>query len=131
MEMLQFQISLIPQHPTQVVASKYLQDWESWVNKGLLDEVIVQVYRDELSSLKSELKNDALLNIKNKIPVAIGLYTGPFLKAKSIEKVKQEVKIVQQSAYKGVSFFCWETTLWFFKGGSHDSVEQSFNRLFI
>ncbi|MBW4600365.1 MAG: hypothetical protein KME29_12365 [Calothrix sp. FI2-JRJ7] len=98
---------------------------------GLLDEVIVQIYREELTSLKSKLKNNDLLRIKNKIPVAIGLYTGPFLKAKSIEKVKQEVKIVQQSTYKGVSFFCWETTLWFFKGGSHDSVEQSFRKLFI
>ncbi|BAZ16264.1 hypothetical protein NIES4071_81400 [Calothrix sp. NIES-4071] len=91
----------------------------------------MQVYREDLSSLKSELRNDNLLSIKNKIPVAIGLYTGPFLDAKPIERVKQEIKIVKESAYKGVSFFCWETTLWFFKGGSHQQVERSFRQLFI
>lgn len=123
-------ISLSPNSP-DFAYSKYLQDWERWVNKGLLDEVIVQVYREDLASLKSELKNDDLLRIKNKIAVAIGLYTGPFLDAKPTEKVKQEVKIVQQSAYKGVSFFCWETTLWLFKGGSYHQVERIFREFSI
>jgi uncharacterized lipoprotein YddW (UPF0748 family) len=121
-------ISLSPNSPT-FAYNKYLQNWEKWVNQGLLDEVIVQVYRDELKSFKSELQNDDLLSMKNKIPIAIGLYTGPFLDVKPIDRVKQEIKIVKDSAYKGISFFCWETTLWFFKGGSHHQVEQSFRKL--
>jgi uncharacterized lipoprotein YddW (UPF0748 family) len=106
-------VSLSPNLP-DFAYNKYLQDWRKWVNKGLIDEVVVQVYRENLAAIKSELKNDDLLSVKKQIPVAIGLYTGPFLKVKPIDRVRQEVKIVQQSGYKGVSFFSWETTLFRF-----------------
>ncbi|MBF2065718.1 MAG: family 10 glycosylhydrolase [Calothrix sp. C42_A2020_038] len=123
-------ISLSPNSPN-FAYNKYLQDWRRWANTGLLDEVIVQVYREDLAAIKSELNNNDLLSINNKIPIAIGLYTGPFLKAKSVERLKQEIKIVQKSPYKGVSFFSWETTLWFLKKSSHHQVEQTFRQLFV
>jgi uncharacterized lipoprotein YddW (UPF0748 family) len=107
-----------------------LQDWGLWVEQGLLDEVVVQVYRRDLAALRAELVNDRLHRRSAKVPISIGLYTGPFLGAKPIQRLQQEVETVRRADYAGVSFFSWETTLWLFKGGSTDQVKRSFFNLF-
>ncbi|NJL65190.1 MAG: family 10 glycosylhydrolase [Methylacidiphilales bacterium] len=122
-------ISLSP-NSLNFAYNRYLQDWGKWVDLGLLDEVIVQVYREDLRAISNELNNRELQNIKNKLPIAIGLYTGPFLSPKSIPKLQREIQIVQKYNYSGVSFFCWETTLWFFKGGSEQQLENSLRKVF-
>lgn len=122
-------VSLSPNSP-DFAYSKYLQDWRRWVQLGLLDEVIVQVYRPDVASLQAELTRDNLLSLQSSIPIAIGLYTGPFLKPKPIQELEKQVQVVQTSGYKGVSFFCWETTLWLFKHDSAKQVEQTFVKLF-
>jgi uncharacterized lipoprotein YddW (UPF0748 family) len=107
-----------------------LQDWGLWVEQGLLDEVVVQVYRQDLAAFKAELANDRFRHLQQKVPISIGLYTGPFFGAKPITRLQQEVETVRRAEYAGVSFFCWETTLWLFKGGSTDQVNRSFKQLF-
>ncbi|MBD2776484.1 family 10 glycosylhydrolase [Iningainema tapete] len=122
-------VSLSPNSP-DFAYSKYLQDWRSWVRLGLLDEVVVQVYRQDLASFKSELYNGGFYSLQNLVPVSIGLYTGPFLGAKSIQRLQKEVKAVQAASYSGVSFFSWETTLWLFKKSPAQAVEKVFVELF-
>ncbi|BAZ41508.1 hypothetical protein NIES4101_74740 [Calothrix sp. NIES-4101] len=122
-------ISLSP-NSLNFAYNKYLQDWGKWVDRGLLDEVIVQIYREDLTAIKHELNKSELLNIRKKVPIAIGLYTGPFLSPKSIKNLQKEIEIVQNYNYDGVSFFCWETTLWFFKGGSDTELENSLRKVF-
>ena len=93
-----------------------LQDWSKWVDLNLLDEVVVQLYRPTLTSLKTELDNPSLKAVSKKVSLGIGLYTGPFNKAKSAALIKREVEAVRSSGYAGTSFFCWETTFWIFRG---------------
>ena len=93
-----------------------LQDWSKWVNLNLLDEVVVQLYRPTLTSLQTELDNPSLKAVSQKVSLGIGLYTGPFNKAKSAALIKREVEAVRSSGYAGTSFFCWETTFWIFRG---------------
>jgi uncharacterized lipoprotein YddW (UPF0748 family) len=95
-----------------------------------VDEVIVQLYRPELSGLKSELGRSSLVNLSQKVPLSIGLYTGPFPRGKGIDRLAQEVTAVQANHYAGVSFFCWETTFWHFKGSDTKGVKRAFDKLF-
>jgi len=90
----------------------------------------VQVYRSQQSMLEAELAIDKLQQLRSRVPIAIGLYTGPMLEAKSVQHIRQQVNSVRQAKYAGVSFFCWETTFWWFKKSETDSVNQEFDRLF-
>ena len=123
-------VSLSP-HTPNFAYQKYLQDWTHWVNLGLVDEVIVQVYRQDLATLKVQLYNGGFRPLlRQSVPISVGLYTGPFLAAKRIQPLGSEVETVRAAGYKGVSFFCWETTFWLFKGGSDLQVRQTFLKLF-
>jgi uncharacterized lipoprotein YddW (UPF0748 family) len=92
-----------------------LQDWPRWVKMGLLDEVIVQLYRPNLESLQAELDRPNLRAIAQQVPVSIGLYTGPFNNAKPAKQITREVEAIRSAGYAGTSFFCWETTFWLFR----------------
>jgi uncharacterized lipoprotein YddW (UPF0748 family) len=123
-------VSLSP-HPPNFAYQQYLQDWRRWVNLGLVDEVVVQVYRQDLAALKAQLYDKQFRSLlRQPIPISIGLYTGPVLAAKRIEAIEREVEAVRAAGYRGVSFFCWETTFWIFKGSSDLQVQQAFLKLF-
>jgi uncharacterized lipoprotein YddW (UPF0748 family) len=122
-------VSLSPNSPN-FAYQRYLQDWPRWVKLGLVDEVIVQVYRQDLAALKSELYNGGFRTLRQFVPISIGLYTGPFLAPKQIQPLRREVEAVRTAGYSGLSFFCWETTLWLFKGSLDSQVWQAFLQLF-
>ena len=52
-------ISVSP-NPQEFSYSNYLADWSSWVRRGLVDEVVVQIYRDNLAALGRELAHPSL-----------------------------------------------------------------------
>lgn len=123
-------VSLSP-HPPSFAYQKYLQDWTRWVELGLVDEVIVQIYRQDLTALNAELSNSKVRSLlRQTVPISVGLYTGSFLSAKQIQNLSHEVEAVRAAGYKGVSFFCWETTFWLFKGSPEKQVRQTFLKLF-
>ncbi|MEL6261668.1 MAG: family 10 glycosylhydrolase [Cyanobacteria bacterium J06626_6] len=117
-------VSVSP-NPPRFAYQKYLQDWRRWVDETLVDEVVVQVYRDDLSILENDLYNSGFYDVREQVPTAIGLYTGPLLAAKSIERLDKEIASVQAADYGGVSFFCWETTLWAFQGSPAHRIRQT------
>jgi uncharacterized lipoprotein YddW (UPF0748 family) len=103
-------ISLSPN--SQAFAYKYyLQDWESWVKKGLVDELILQVYRNDKSGFIAELDRPALKLARTQIPVAIGISTGTLRNPVKISQIREQVEIVRNRSFVGISFFYWES-LW-------------------
>jgi uncharacterized lipoprotein YddW (UPF0748 family) len=103
-------ISLSPN--SQAFAYKYyLQDWESWVKKGLVDELILQVYRNDKSSFIAQLEQPAIELARSLIPVGIGVSTGTTYNPVPIAKIREQVQIVRDRNFSGVSFFYWES-LW-------------------
>jgi uncharacterized lipoprotein YddW (UPF0748 family) len=103
-------ISLSPN--SQAFAYKYyLQDWETWVNRGLVDELVLQVYRNDINSFQAELKQPAVQNARQKIPVAVGIFTGTWRTPIDIKQIKEQVESVHERNFDGVSFFYWES-LW-------------------
>ncbi|MBD2694418.1 glycoside hydrolase family 10 protein [Anabaena catenula] len=103
-------ISLSPN--SQYFAYKYyLQDWENWVNQGLVDELILQVYRDDKNSFIAEIEKPAVQSALTKIPVSIGISTGTLISPVNINRIKEKVQIVREHKFFGFSFFYWES-LW-------------------
>jgi uncharacterized lipoprotein YddW (UPF0748 family) len=103
-------ISLSP-NPQNFAYKYYLQDWDTWVKTGLVDELILQVYRDDTKSFFTELQQPAVQFALGKIPVAVGISSGTWGNPVEIKQIKKQVETVRQHQFSGVSFFYWES-LW-------------------
>lgn len=103
-------ISLSP-NSQHFAYNNYLQDWETWVKKGLVDELVIQVYRHDKNSFITELKQPALKLASQKIPVGVGIFTGNPQNPIEMKQIREQVQIVRQTQFRGISFFYWET-LW-------------------
>ncbi len=101
-------ISLAP-NTKEYAYSKFLQDWHSWEQFGYIEELVLQVYRDELENFTSELEHPEILSAKGHIPVGIGILTGLKDKPVALSSVKEQVEAVRQRKFAGTSFFFYET----------------------
>ncbi|MFN6561486.1 MAG: glycoside hydrolase family 10 protein [Nostoc sp. ChiSLP01] len=103
-------ISLSPNY--QAFAYKYyLQDWENWVKKGLVDELILQVYRSDKNSFIAQLEQPSVKLAQTLIPVGIGILSGTVHNPVKIPQIKAQVQAVRDRNFDGISFFYWES-LW-------------------
>ena len=103
-------ISISP-NPQRFSYEFFLADWENWEKLGLVDELIVQIYRDSFESFISELEQPELKAAHSRIPVSIGILTGLKNKSVSMSQIQQQVEAVRSRGFAGVSFFFYET-LW-------------------
>ncbi|MBE9237357.1 glycoside hydrolase family 10 protein [Anabaena aphanizomenioides LEGE 00250] len=125
----QAKISLSPN--SQYFAYKYyLQDWENWVNKGWVDELILQVYRDDKKSFIAEIEKPAVKLAMKKIPVSIGISTGTLLSPVDIESIKEQVQIVRDHKFFGFSFFYWESLWGYISPESPQKRRKAFLEMF-
>ena len=69
------------------------------------------MYRNDINSFQAELKQPALQNARQKIPVAVGIFTGTWRTPIDIKQIKEQVESVHERNFDGVSFFYWES-LW-------------------
>ena len=101
-------ISVSP-NPYQFSLQKYSLDWLTWIQEGLFDEVIVQIYRQTSTDVAKSIPHSGLKEASEYIPVAIGIFAGGEGKFTSLMEIQKQVDLVQQSGY-GYSLFCWEYT---------------------
>jgi uncharacterized lipoprotein YddW (UPF0748 family) len=92
----------------------HLQDWLTWVRRGIVDELIVQVYRSDLSSFIEQISRSELQETQQKIPTGIGILAGLRSKPVAIGQIETQGQATQERGL-GISFFYYET-LW--NGGS-------------
>ncbi|OIP69804.1 MAG: hypothetical protein AUK43_11560 [Oscillatoriales cyanobacterium CG2_30_40_61] len=123
-------ISLSP-NPYEYTYEMYLQDWLTWVNQGLVDEIILQVYRDSMVKFNSELDHESVQIARRKVPVVIGLLSGTLRHPVPMEQIEKQVKVVRDRGFDGVSFFYWETLWSYFTPDSPRYRRQSFKTLFL
>ncbi len=100
-------LSISP-NPLPFALNHYLQDWSTWVDRGLVDELIVQIYRPDRPRFQAELNHPSIAAARAKIPTAIGILTGLRNRPVSMEVIRQQVDL-SQKANLGVSFFFYET----------------------
>jgi uncharacterized lipoprotein YddW (UPF0748 family) len=87
-----------------------LQDWLNWVRLGLVDELVMQVYRDDMQSFSSKITRPEILETQQLIPTGIGIMAGLRTRRVPIQQVQSQVRAAQQRGL-GVTFFYYES-LW-------------------
>ncbi|MBE9209542.1 glycoside hydrolase family 10 protein [Nostoc sp. LEGE 06077] len=103
-------VSVAP-NPQRFSYEYFLADWQKWERLGLVEELVLQIYRDDLNVFIKELEYPEVKTASSHIPVSIGIITG--LKNKSIPfaQIQSQVQKVRDRNFAGVSFFFYES-LW-------------------
>ncbi len=91
--------------------AKYLQDWPAWERAGILDEIVVQIYREDLDRFVWELNKPALIAARQATPTSVGLLSGLRGRPTGIDLLTQQLEAVRDRRYAGVSYFYYQS-LW-------------------
>jgi uncharacterized lipoprotein YddW (UPF0748 family) len=87
---------------------EHLVEWPRWLDMGLVNEVIVQVYREDIPSFRRELGTASIQKARGKVKsVGIGVWAGYPEKRIDIDFVVEKSKIAQSQGY-GVAYFYYE-----------------------
>lgn len=86
-------VSLSP-NPQYFAYTAYLQDWLTWVQRGWVEELVCQVYRNDLKTFQAELTQPALKIARRRIPVGIGILTGSWRQPIAFFQIQQQVQTV-------------------------------------
>ncbi|MEL6470223.1 MAG: family 10 glycosylhydrolase [Cyanobacteria bacterium J06623_4] len=121
-------LSLSP-NPAKFAYRFHLQDWRTWVENDWLDELVVQVYRDDLYRFEGELAKNTLQATMDRIPVSIGILTGTWRRPISFEQIQAQVVSSRNHHFSGVSFFYWETLWSYFTPESPQQRRRNFRAL--
>ena len=103
-------VSISP-NPQSFAKSFFLQDWAKWERQGLVEELLIQVYRDNLNTFIGELQKPEVKLASLHIPVGIGILAGVKPKPVSMKQIQTQIAAVRNQGLAGVSFFFYET-LW-------------------
>lgn len=107
----------------------FLQDWRTWERRGLVEELMVQVYRDDAQQFASELDRPEVQDARRHIPTGVGILTGLKDRPVSIRQVGEQVQMARQKQFAGVSFFFYET-LWNLTTEQPSDRQRIFQQLF-
>ena len=105
-----------------------LQDWLTWVRQGLVDELIVQIYRNDLGVFRRYLYTPAMREAQRMIPTAAGILTGLRNSPVPISFIEAKANAAR-AAGMGMSFFFYES-LWEDAPEPADTRQASFRHLF-
>jgi uncharacterized lipoprotein YddW (UPF0748 family) len=100
----------IAPNPYEFAYNGHLQDWLTWVRQGLVDELIVQVYRPDLPSFLKQLDRPEIQETQQKIPTGVGILTGLRNRPVSLPFIQEKVEAARSRGL-GVIFFFYES-LW-------------------
>lgn len=116
-------------NPAKFAYRFHLQDWQTWLSNDWVDELVVQVYRDDMDSFDAELAKETLHSAMDQIPVSIGVLTGTWRRPISFEQIKQQVISSRDHHFSGVTFFYWDTLWSYFTPESPQQRRQNFREL--
>jgi uncharacterized lipoprotein YddW (UPF0748 family) len=87
-----------------------LQDWLSWVRQGFVDELLVQVYRDDLDDFLAQISRPEIVEVQGKISTAIAILSGLRNSNVPMSRVYSQA-VNARNRGLGVSFFYYKS-LW-------------------
>jgi uncharacterized lipoprotein YddW (UPF0748 family) len=116
-------ISISP-NPLDFSKKNYLADWEKWEKNGLVEELVVQVYRNNVPSFENEIKKTEIIKASSHIPGAIGVFTGNKSRFVPSDLIKQQAQKVRDNKLAGNVFFFYETVVKPYRKNSNNQVEQ-------
>jgi uncharacterized lipoprotein YddW (UPF0748 family) len=103
-------VSISP-NPYPFAYVTYLQDWPTWVNRGLVDELVVQLYRSDQNRFIWEINKPSLQAALRKIPTSAGILSGLRAAPVGMGQIGDQIKAVRDRRLSGMSFFFYES-LW-------------------
>ncbi len=121
-------VSISP-NPQTFAKSFFLQDWAKWERQGLVEELLIQVYRDNLGTFIGELRKPEVKIASQHIPVGIGILTGVKPKPIPMTQIQAQIAAVRKEGLGGVSFFFYET-LWKLTKESETARKDGFKQAF-
>jgi len=87
-----------------------LQDWRSWVQQGIADELLIQIYRSDLASYLPQLSKPEVIEARDRIPTAIAVLSGQRNRPTPLPLIQEKVQANRQRGL-GTGFFYLES-LW-------------------
>jgi uncharacterized lipoprotein YddW (UPF0748 family) len=121
-------VSVSP-NPQRFSYEYFLADWATWERRGLIEELMVQIYRDDFKVFVSELEQPEIKIAQSHIPVGIGILSGLKNKGIPLSQIQKQVEAVRQRKFAGVSFFFYET-LWNIGTEPANQRQTAFSLLF-
>jgi uncharacterized lipoprotein YddW (UPF0748 family) len=115
-------------NPYDFAYKVHLQDWRGWVQRGIVDELIVQVYRPDLPRFVEQISRPEIQAVQQKIPTGVGILTGLRNSPMPIATVAAQVQAARNRNL-GVSFFFFES-LWNSGAESVGDRQSQFKALF-
>jgi len=103
-------VSISP-NPYPFAYVNYLQDWPEWVERGVVDELVIQIYRDDNDRFIWEMNKPSAQAALRKIPTSVGILSG--LRARPVGKdiIGEQILALRDRNLSGMSFFFYES-LW-------------------
>ncbi len=101
-------ISISP-NPLGFSRTRYLADWQQWLELGLMDELVLQVYRDRLNTFELELNKPEVQAARSKIPTSIGILAGLRTRPIASSILKEQVATIYAQQFGGLACFFYET----------------------
>ena len=115
-------------NPYDTAYNSFLQDWVGWINRGLVDELLVQVYRWDMNSFTDQILRPEIQMAQTQIPVGIGIITGLRNRPMPISMIQSQV--MRATAQElGVAFFYYES-LWYDAPEPAEERQAHFRDLF-
>jgi uncharacterized lipoprotein YddW (UPF0748 family) len=121
-------VSMSP-NPQRFSYEFFLADWERWERMGLIEELVLQLYRNDMRIFISELERPEVEAARKHIPVSIGILTGLKGKFVPLQQIQAQVKNVRDRNFAGVSFFFYES-LWNISTEQPQDRQRGFKRIF-
>lgn len=104
-------ISLSP-NPWAFSRRNYHADWKLWQQLGLVEELVVQIYRTDFSAFVTELDKAEVAAARSCIPTAIAILTGLRTKPVSFSQFNTQIQKTREKQLAGVVCFFYETLLY-------------------
>jgi len=108
----------------------YLQDWDTWLKRGYVEELIIQLYRNDLGRFVWEMGQEAADFARLHIPTSVGVLSGLRGRSVPMSQIAEQVEAVRDRDYAGVSFFFYETLWNLSDAGTPLERQEAFQEIF-
>ncbi len=88
----------------------HLQDWLAWVSQGIVDELVVQVYRADRQSFFDQITRPEIQVAQTKVATGVGILTGLRNNPVPLARIRDQVQLARDRGL-GIVFFYYES-LW-------------------
>ena len=103
-------ISVSP-NPQTFSKNCFLLDWQQWQKKGLIDQLVLQIYREKQADFVRELQDPTVQQAQQQIPVIVGILSCLKNRPVPLDRLEKQTQWAQDNGFAGVAYFFYES-LW-------------------